>query len=748
MRASLLIASLSLFAAVSASAQVSDMLGKPLPDPSLDVGTVTVRVVDGSPRNPLSGVVVELLSGAEEGARVAKPARTNEQGRASFSGLQVGSTFAVRAAIPAKTAGAEDKALSSDPFPIPTKGGVRFMLSPKPLSLPQRPGPGARGMGGRPNPRNMTGIPRPDPQDPKGTLVIRTVQGELSSTETNAPADTDVYLLAYSINAPVKILKQAVREDGRVEFTRLKTDSSVVYYAMALFKRGGKVDRLISQPITMPPEVGVRLMLAGPDVNSTEPPADDLARFEQQTAPAAGEVRVRVQGDTSGIRELELLEVGNPEVVMRSRLLAPAPSAESVVHRYVSPSSGPAVAPGTISFVARRPNRQPLSNLPVSLYIAGQTQELVTQAQTNEAGTVEFTGLDPKNKYQVRVNLFGRDTNSPLIELTASAGKAQVLEADWREPKGFREAVFKGVPPTGDHVYVARANIRGQMFRSTPFQMMPDRGAGLGMFLYTKPLFAFRGQMDVDDDKLWFHLRIDLANVNKEPMRVPPEGLLIPLPQGFIAGEINQEMGNSARVSLDPGTGVRWRGPIPAGQKFFVVTFALPTEDGAATVDLPLPLGALQSQLAVTRVPGMQLSLPDGAVARERDMPNGKKMTFVENITIDPGQRLVFGVSGLPQRPAWEWNAKLIIGLVVVAMLLWGIFGLFSHRDVTKASEDAAYEERQAKREKLFEELLSLERGPAGKKAEKKKVALRKELESLYQAERYVDSAEGGEKAS
>src|SRR3954466_7792365 len=61
------------------------MSGLPLPVPDVPVGTVTARVIRGALTNPVKGETVELT-----GPGVTKTAKTDESGRATFSGLAPG----------------------------------------------------------------------------------------------------------------------------------------------------------------------------------------------------------------------------------------------------------------------------------------------------------------------------------------------------------------------------------------------------------------------------------------------------------------------------------------------------------------------------------------------------------------------------------------------------------------------------------------------------------------------------------
>ena len=92
------------------------MSGLPLQVPDLSVGTVTARVFRGALANPLPGQIVELT-----GAGAPKTAKTDEAGRATFSGLAPGAR--VRAAVVV-----DGERVQSQEFDVPAAGGIRLML--------------------------------------------------------------------------------------------------------------------------------------------------------------------------------------------------------------------------------------------------------------------------------------------------------------------------------------------------------------------------------------------------------------------------------------------------------------------------------------------------------------------------------------------------------------------------------------------------------------------------------------------
>jgi hypothetical protein len=106
-----------LIASIASAQQMPDpkqMSGMPLPVPDVPAGTVTARVIRGALTNPLPGLEVELL-GAD------KKAKTDEAGRATFSGVAPGSR--VKAVV---VVGSER--IESQEFAVPTAGGIRVML--------------------------------------------------------------------------------------------------------------------------------------------------------------------------------------------------------------------------------------------------------------------------------------------------------------------------------------------------------------------------------------------------------------------------------------------------------------------------------------------------------------------------------------------------------------------------------------------------------------------------------------------
>lgn len=94
---------------------VSQMNGKAIPAPELPAGTVTVRVVREAISNNIEGQSVTLIAGM-----TSRTATTDARGRAEFPGLPRGGARAETTV--------DGERLVSDPFEVPTTGGLRVIL--------------------------------------------------------------------------------------------------------------------------------------------------------------------------------------------------------------------------------------------------------------------------------------------------------------------------------------------------------------------------------------------------------------------------------------------------------------------------------------------------------------------------------------------------------------------------------------------------------------------------------------------
>jgi hypothetical protein len=111
-----------------------EMAGIPRPVTDLPTGHVSVRLIRGQLSNNIQGHPVEMHAGA----KVVATVKTDENGRAEFSGVPSGTTVRAIATV-------DGERLESQEFPWPADGGIRLMLvatpkggdAPPPVFQPQ-----------------------------------------------------------------------------------------------------------------------------------------------------------------------------------------------------------------------------------------------------------------------------------------------------------------------------------------------------------------------------------------------------------------------------------------------------------------------------------------------------------------------------------------------------------------------------------------------------------------------------------
>jgi hypothetical protein len=127
------------------------------------------------------------------------------------------------------------------------------------------------------DPSKMSGIPRPDPQVPAGTITVRLIRGELS----HRMVGVEVALADDKGN----LVKQKTDENGRATFRGLHGPGP--YQAAA----SDGSEELTSQPIELPATSGVRVML----VFAAKGGADGVGRPDKTVPP--GVVIVKALGE-------------------------------------------------------------------------------------------------------------------------------------------------------------------------------------------------------------------------------------------------------------------------------------------------------------------------------------------------------------------------------------------------------------------------------------------------------------------
>jgi hypothetical protein len=474
---------------------------------------------------------------------------------------------------------------------------------------------------------------------------------EFGDIRAEFPPGAIIHLVDIDTNGVVRLVSRPVDRGGRAVFDRLVANASRSYLALAVLPRPGAEDRLISRLVTMPPKVGMRMILAGEAPDSNKPAIDDLINAQEQstvTPPPAGNVVVRLSGDTRNVREVELFKAGVEAPIAKAK-----------------------------------------------------------------------------------------------VEVVADQSGRKALQAG-----------FTGIAAGADVVYYARAAGQPRPFLTLPFQLTSAQGASVSLIVAPPVLFGFHGAAMLDDEQLYIQAQILLFNPSLVPYDPGPRGLRIPLAKGYSGASINEEMGGGAPVpvKVDEDRGLVWRGPLPPGERSFVAGFGIPTDGGKATFEMPMPHGLFpgwRNQMVFEQIPGLRIQTPAGATQRTAQGNNNRPHTVIENLQVDAGTSLKLLISGLPVHPAWQRWVRNGLGLLVLGLFGWALWGVVTRSRGGGGRQSTLEEER----EELLGEVVRLEADLRRERVseqdyQRRRGDLLRQLEGVYAdlgAEKQAEQARAGQ---
>jgi hypothetical protein len=702
--------------------QPAGAIGHPLPESSLAVGTITVRVVDGTPSKAVAGTDVTLLVNGQP-----RQARTDAAGRATFTDLPVG------ASVQAKIVDADKKEQASDTFPVPAQGGTRLMLSISPFqgmggAPPMAGGGGAMGM---PSARAMSGQPRADRGDPPGMFTARLTYDNLSMNngqiaDTAPPVGTPVFLVGYAADDSVKIYTTPVDKDGLAMFPDLDMSGATAYYALAALPRPGTVDRLVAVGTILDGQAGQRVVLSGEKRDSTAPGVDDYGKLIPRGGPAvpAGQVRVTLDGVAPPDSPISLIDARTGKVLGTQKAQPGTPDSTQVSGgaEFDADAKLPA---GTLEVVIKGgmgKAQDPLPGIAIKL-IDDKDQDIPGGVATTGPDGIARLTIAPGTAPRAVLTINTKPMVSQPIDLSAGGGARMSVVANWPDA-GDPEAVFT-VPVEPGQVFYAEATMAGQTFRSLPFLNLPETGMSVNVYVFPRTLFRFDSHSYVEDQLLAFQGEMQVTNYSWAPYKAGNDGLEIKLPAGFKGAVVGGQDANE--VAVAEHVGFRILRPIPPGGRTFRMGYSMPIVDGRVKWKFPLPMGTFKSEMKIRQTPGMSVRLPDGIRGETQRATTGEPWFVITDIMLDRGKSLDIELVGFPAPPAWKEWSKKIAGLVVVATLIAGLALAFMRKRSSAAHDPEA--ERQARRSQLLDELVELERkGDGGKRKEQ----LLAELEQLW----------------
>ena len=100
---------------------LSQIVGRPLPDRGMPTGTVSVRVARKMPANAVAGSEVSAIIKNAGGDLRRRALKTDDSGRVLFEGMAPGDEFRAEVNV-------DGEHLQTDAFTMPSEGGIRTML--------------------------------------------------------------------------------------------------------------------------------------------------------------------------------------------------------------------------------------------------------------------------------------------------------------------------------------------------------------------------------------------------------------------------------------------------------------------------------------------------------------------------------------------------------------------------------------------------------------------------------------------
>jgi len=305
--------------------------------------------------------------------------------------------------------------------------------------------------------------------------------------------------------------------------------------------------------------------------------------------------------------------------------------------------------------------------------ITGQLVEIIgpspTRAKTNDSGRAEFTGLQPGTRVRAATTVDGEYLESQEFTIPPNGGVRIALvatDAAAQKPSG------SAAPSSQAPVQIGTVAL-GQQSR-----------------------FIF----EMGDEALNCFAVLEIVNGTSGPIQTA-QPVVFELPAdargvGLLEGSTPQASIVDKRVVV--------RGPFSPGSTPLQFGYSMPISGASLTLEqaLPLPLG--QVSVMAQKIGDLQLESPQ--IAEHRDMPlSGETFIVGKGPAVPAGHVISFRFSGLPHAAVWPRNLALALAVAILGAGVWGSM----RRGPSNQSDESRRKRLDARRERLFAELLSID---------------------------------------
>jgi hypothetical protein len=316
---------------------------------------------------------------------------------------------------------------------------------------------------------------------------------------------------------------------------------------------------------------------------------------------------------------------------------------------------------------------------------------------------------------------------SHVVELHFANGRVIKVNTD-----DAGRAQFDKVPPG---VVKASADVDGEHLESQEFEA-PKQGGIRLMLVATdtnapKPAPeapAVTGKITMSDNSrivfepgdetVALYYILELVNTNTNPVNPDPP-FVFDMPKGALGTTL---LDGSSPIARTKGAHVSLAGPVPPGKTIIQLVAEMPVESG--TIDVTQAFPASMDRLAVLVKKVGETKLASPTIERQQDFPNdGGIVIGAMGGLIPAGKPIELHLVDLPHHSLAPRYTALALAGGVVLIGVW-----MATRKQETASVEAERKRLVTRREKLFGELVKIERERRGGRQDERSAARREEL--------------------
>jgi hypothetical protein len=238
---------------------------------------------------------------------------------------------------------------------------------------------------------------------------------------------------------------------------------------------------------------------------------------------------------------------------------------------------------------------------------------------------------------------------------------------------------------------------------------------------------AFGGEsrivIEPGDESVSVYFMFEIVNNTANRIN-PPEPIQFDMPTGALGTTILQ---GSSPLASHTGDHVRVLGPFPPGTTSFEVAASLPVTSGSMDVELRFPVNMEQLVVVARKEGALQVASPQLARVQDTTTEGTPVIIGVGN-AVAAGQPIVLTLSGLAHHRQWPRQVALSLAAIII---VGGVIML------ARPQKDSEAKDLKARREKLMQELVRLERDRRkdkidGTKYQDRREGILRSLEAIY----------------